>query len=129
MPAHMTLKKPRKGTATAARRSQKRAADRVLSRNAATVRERDGHRCRVCGSTHELHVHHIRYRSQGVDHSPSNLVTLCRVCHEKVHAKTLRLMGNAEHELGTMEGSVDTLDAIDEMLARAARWSFRSSGG
>lgn len=40
MPAHMTLKKPRKGTATAARRSRKRAADRVLSKNAATVRER-----------------------------------------------------------------------------------------
>lgn len=124
----MTLKKPRKGAATAARRSRKRAADRVLSKHAATVRERDGHRCRVCGSTNELHVHHIRYRSQGGDHSPSNLVTLCRVCHEKVHAKTLRLMGNAEYGLGSMEGSTDVLEALDEILARAARWSFRSPG-
>lgn len=41
MPAHMrVLPKPKKGAATAARRPRKRAADRVLSKNAATVRER-----------------------------------------------------------------------------------------
>ena len=37
-------------------------------------------------------------------------------------------MGNAEYGLGSVEGSVDTLDALDEILARSARWSFRSSG-
>lgn len=62
------------------------------------------------------------------EHSPSNLVTLCRICHEKVHAKTLRLMGNAEYGLGSVEGSVDVLDGLEEILERAARWSFRSSG-
>lgn len=74
MPAHMTLKKPRKGAATAERRARKRAADRVLARNAAAVRERDGHRCRVCGSGDRVEVHHIFYRSRGGDHSTANLV-------------------------------------------------------
>ena len=95
MPAHMTLKKPKKGTATAARRARKRAADRVLSKNAATVRERDGHRCRVCGSTERLSVHHLVYRSRGGDHSTGNLVCLCASCHGRVHAGTMRLLGNA----------------------------------
>lgn len=34
----------------------------------------------------ELHLHHKRRRSQGGDHSPGNLVTLCAACHSWVHA-------------------------------------------
>lgn len=129
MRAHITaLDKPKKGSATKARRARKRAADAILARNAAIVRERDGHRCRVCGSANELHVHHIRYRSQGGDHSTSNLVTLCRWCHESVHAKTLRLSGDADGGLGWMSGSIEAFDGLEQALARAARWSFRSSG-
>lgn len=48
------------------------------------VLRRDGVRCRWCGST-SVHLHHINYRSEGVDHSPHNLITLCPRHHEEVH--------------------------------------------
>jgi 5-methylcytosine-specific restriction endonuclease McrA len=45
------------------------------------VLKRDGHRCTKCGATSNLQVHHIVPRSRYVDHSASNLVTLCVRCH------------------------------------------------
>lgn len=45
------------------------------------VLERDGHRCVRCGATSHLHVHHILNRSEAIDHSTQNLVTLCVHCH------------------------------------------------
>lgn len=50
------------------------------------VLDRDRHRCRWCGVTNaRLDLHHINYRSAGGDHSPSNLISLCRKHHELVH--------------------------------------------
>lgn len=49
------------------------------------VLERDGG-CRYCGTRVGLHVHHINYRSQGVDHSETNLITLCSRHHDLVHS-------------------------------------------
>lgn len=49
------------------------------------VLERDSG-CRYCGTRIGLHVHHINYRSQGVDHSETNLVALCHRHHELVHS-------------------------------------------
>lgn len=55
----------------------------------ATVRtavlERDGG-CRYCGVRVGLHLHHINYRSEGVDHSETNLITLCARHHDLVHS-------------------------------------------
>lgn len=45
------------------------------------VLKRDMHRCTKCGSTSNLQVHHIVPRSLYVDHSASNLTTLCVHCH------------------------------------------------
>ena len=99
MPAHMTIKKPARGTATKARRTRKRAADAILAANAAIVRERDGHRCRVCGSTFIVQVHHILYRSLGGTPGTDNLVCLCAHCHRAVHDRHLRIEGNADRVL------------------------------
>lgn len=52
----------------------------------AAVLDRDRHRCRYCGKTHTLHLHHVHYRSEGVDHSPGNLITLCIRHHDLVHS-------------------------------------------
>lgn len=52
----------------------------------AYVLARDNHTCQNPNCTHkkeniELHVHHIKYRSQGGSDAPSNLITLCCKCH------------------------------------------------
>lgn len=35
------------------------------------------------------HVHHVKPRSKGVDHSPGNLLDLCREHHDWIHAHPL----------------------------------------
>lgn len=54
------------------------------------VGERDGHRCRWCLGVNALAVHHIAYRSEGVDHRSQNLVLLCQVCHMRAHSDKKR---------------------------------------
>jgi hypothetical protein len=49
------------------------------------VHQRDGQQCQRCGLTvslEECHIHHMKRRSEGGDHSLQNLVTLCRSCHQ-----------------------------------------------
>jgi len=50
------------------------------------INERDGNRCRWCGSTNQgVDHHHIEYR-KGASHDVlENLVSLCRPCHGFVH--------------------------------------------
>ena len=44
---------------------------------------RDGGACTKCGSTRNLTVHH---KTKGAGfYEPSNLVTLCRPCHDGIH--------------------------------------------
>lgn len=50
------------------------------------VLERDRRRCRYCGIARGLHLHHVHYRSEGIDHSAGNLITLCFTHHELVHS-------------------------------------------
>jgi len=55
----------------------------------AYVLSRDNHKCQHCkgkSKSNMLHVHHIIFRSQGGTNAPSNLITLCKVCHDKLHA-------------------------------------------
>ncbi|PSP55375.1 hypothetical protein BRC82_05370 [Halobacteriales archaeon QS_1_67_19] len=55
------------------------------------VYRRDNYQCQRCGQpggprgNAELHCHHIRPKSQGGSHHPSNLKTLCWRCHNRVH--------------------------------------------
>jgi hypothetical protein len=46
---------------------------------------RDGHQCRICGSTTSLSVHHIVPLSEGGDSTAGNLQVLCHSCHQKEH--------------------------------------------
>jgi 5-methylcytosine-specific restriction enzyme A len=65
---------------SAARKARGRHAWRV-ARTAA--RQRDGQRCRQCGSSKALAVHHVTPISEGGErYGLDNLVTLCRSCHE-----------------------------------------------
>jgi 5-methylcytosine-specific restriction endonuclease McrA len=49
------------------------------------VLARDGHHCGNCGSTSNLHVHHIVPLSLGGSNELGNLRTLCETCHKKLH--------------------------------------------
>lgn len=60
----------------------------------AYVLSRDNYTCQHCGGkskdTH-LHVHHLVFRSQNGSDEESNLLTLCKTCHEGLHAGTVLL--------------------------------------
>jgi len=49
------------------------------------VFERDLWACRSCNANTNIMPHHIYPRSQGRDHHPDNLVTLCFNCHRAIH--------------------------------------------
>ena len=56
------------------------------------VRVRDGHECVCCGAWRMLDVHHVQpWRCDGEVFDPRNLVTVCRDCHEAVHAELGRI--------------------------------------
>lgn len=50
------------------------------------VYQRDGRRCRFCGITRGLHLHHVKYRSEGGTHTSDNLLTLCWKHHDLIHS-------------------------------------------
>lgn len=52
------------------------------------VLDRDNYTCQMCNSTRELTVHHIITLKEDITlkHSMDNCITLCRTCHDKVHA-------------------------------------------
>jgi hypothetical protein len=53
----------------------------------ASVMERDGHECVLCGQTvGRMAVHHIDYNKQRS--REANLITLCHPCHMKTNGKT-----------------------------------------
>jgi 5-methylcytosine-specific restriction endonuclease McrA len=49
------------------------------------VLARDGHRCRRCGRTAHLNVHHRHKQEHGGAHTLNNCETLCRACHVVLH--------------------------------------------
>lgn len=48
------------------------------------VFRRDGFKCVICNEAKDLNVHHITYENLGAE-KVSDLVTLCRNCHEDIH--------------------------------------------
>lgn len=54
----------------------------------AYVLARDGYRCQHCkgkSKNKRLEVHHIIFRSMGGSNEESNLMTLCKTCHDALH--------------------------------------------
>ena len=50
--------------------------------------EKDGYKCKLCGSAINLNVHHITYERLGRE-PLDDLITVCADCHEKLHEKDL----------------------------------------
>lgn len=60
----------------------------------AYVLHRDGYQCQNCKNKKgKLCVHHIIFRSNGGTDIPSNLITLCEFCHDKLHKGIFGIKG------------------------------------
>lgn len=80
---------------------------------------RDRNRCRWCGGIAN-HLHHIRYRSEGVDHSVHNLISLCRTHHDLVHTDKRRWQPVllATVWLTMVEGRRFTIPQVERLLRK-----------
>ena len=60
----------------------------------AYVLHRDGYQCQKCKTKKgKLHIHHVVFRSNGGTDTPSNLITLCEGCHDKLHKGEFEIKG------------------------------------
>lgn len=50
------------------------------------ILDRDGYACRACGCGNSLQVHHLTYKNVGYERG-SDLITLCKPCHERCHGR------------------------------------------
>lgn len=63
------------------------------------VLERDGYSCQFCYTHRNLDSpHHILYRSRGGKDESDNLITLCRKCHDFVHANNVKISKTVDGE-------------------------------
>ena len=59
---------------------------RKWARARQAVFERDGYRCRKCGSAGALEAHHvISLEDGGSEYDQDNILTTCRSCHIRLH--------------------------------------------
>jgi predicted HNH restriction endonuclease len=56
---------------------------RITSKSAIEAARKDY--CELCGRRGVIHVHHIKSKGSGGNDEADNLVSLCPVCHDKVH--------------------------------------------
>lgn len=49
------------------------------------VKRRDSEKCRWCGTTDSIEIHHVYYRSEGGADTPRNLISLCTADHALAH--------------------------------------------
>ena len=96
----------------------------------ATLREavfaRDGYTCQCCNRTIKdgaiLHVHHVKYRSQGGTNSMSNLATVCEKCHTPKNHKPGGKLYNWNPKLPSFKGAT----FIDGRGSPARVWYTRA---
>lgn len=94
-PKPTPAKKRPNRTVSTDRRRRYQQKDRERRKVYAVVDARDCHVCRHCGGDGQHH-HHVVFRSQGGLDTTENIVTLCASCHDRIHARTLFVTGNAD---------------------------------
>ena len=81
--------------------------DERWKERAAEIRALDHHQCVMCGAKDvELHVHHLSYPPPPFhiwEAYDTELVTLCKDCHAKIHQSTKRPKFNESRELFDIE--------------------------
>lgn len=71
-----------------------RGANYGFSNSKAFALDRDTYKCQRCkgkSKDKRLEVHHIVYRSNGGSDDHENLITLCKTCHDEVHANNIEV--------------------------------------
>ena len=84
------------------------------------ILRRDGWRCQSCGTMSNLEVHHKEFRSHSGAASEENLITLCAVCHARVH----RPLGHERVVPDTVpaQGAESTAVSLAEIIPPASRF-------
>lgn len=86
------------------------------------VKERDSHKCVICGSNENLNAHHLRYRADRLDED--DIITVCSNCHQCLH--------NAVDEIKKTAGSgVRQIfnEALSNIVIDFYKKSFSKSNG
>ena len=86
------------------------------------VKDRDGHKCVICGSTENLNAHNIGYDGDCLDEN--DIVTLCNRCHECLHdgIKTMReAVSSGVYQMLS--------DKLSDIVLDFYKRSFTKSGG
>jgi len=102
------------------------------------VYRRDDYQCQNCGSSggpkgnSELHAHHIVPKSSGGTHDLSNLVCLCKECHNLVHDHPI---GKASTNITEKDGKEKTsdsnppgLDEVQDLILNLAGKTTEAAG-
>lgn len=104
------------------------------------VYQRDGYQCQNCGrdggphGSAELHAHHIVPKSKGGTHQRSNLVTVCKDCHNAIHGDSsaptsnrtpqgkefaLAVVKNISNIANSDEASNEAVNRLYELFSKA----------
>lgn len=69
-----------------------------------SARDRSDHKCEMCGGSAD-NVHHVKYPKGFGNDGLSNLIVLCRKCHERTHGIRGEKMTNQKKEMITFTDS------------------------
>ncbi len=95
----------------------------------AYVLTRDGYLCQQCqgkSKDRRLEVHHIVFRSEQGSDEEANLLTLCKTCHESLHAGTITLNQTRKRK-GTLLHATQMNSICRQLLKRVQAeetWGF-----
>ncbi len=93
---------------------------------------RDAYTCQQCrkNGDSKLHVHHIQFRSEGGTDAPSNLITLCEFCHDKLHQG---MLGEKIHTKLLSKTASKTKHATEINIVKSqlkkSGWAFEETFG
>ncbi|GHO81365.1 hypothetical protein KSD_91360 [Ktedonobacter sp. SOSP1-85] len=95
----------------------------------AFVLTRDDYTCQQCkgkSKDRRLEVHHIVFRRQNGSNEPENLLTLCKTCHDGLHAGTITLKQKGKKK-GTLRHATQMNSIRVQLLKRLnaeETWGF-----
>lgn len=82
----------------------------------------DGHRCQFCGSPLDPDVHHTHYPLElGTENVYTDLITLCRPCHEKVEKAKREYKEHQQYVSQTIQQMARAEDTYDFEKLKAER--------